>query len=109
LIKEACVIFERGCVNAEPLMKQVIVRAPSELKSILLQGAQNGATWNEFIRYAENSGWVAFPEKVVNSINAVNSEKFKKIGPSRTNQKLILRNFAEFMVKRIIPHRNALQ
>ncbi|MGL6008750.1 MAG: hypothetical protein ACRC1D_04765, partial [Culicoidibacterales bacterium] len=68
LLRDARMIYERGCINAEPLMKQVIARSPAEIKPVLLQAAQSGADWNNFIRCGENSGWIAFPDKIVNNV-----------------------------------------
>ena len=78
LLREASTIFERGCINAEPLMKQVIARSPSELKPILLLAAQQGCSWVTFLRHAENNGWVAFPEKIVNHIYQGNNRQYQR-------------------------------
>jgi len=68
LLKDANMVLHGGCVNAEALIKQVIARSPAEVKAILLGSASSGADWSTFMRCAENSAWIAFPEKIVNQV-----------------------------------------
>ncbi|KAI5151526.1 hypothetical protein ENBRE01_2196 [Enteropsectra breve] len=73
LLKNAKTILERGSINLEPLMKQVIAKSPPEMKGILLQGVMEGCDWNKFLSIAENLAWIAFPEKISN-VNAIEQE-----------------------------------
>jgi hypothetical protein len=77
--------FTKGAASKEPLMKQVIARSPAELKPVLLQAANINADWSNFIRYGENSGWVAFLDKIVNNIY---HEQRKEIPKRRYKEKI---------------------
>lgn len=60
-------------------MKQVIARSPVEVKALLLQAINGGCNWNDFMKYAENASWIAFPEKIVNSLSSTEKNlQFKK-------------------------------
>lgn len=65
LLKDATTIFRRGSVNVDPLIKQVIVRSPGDIKSLLLQAASGSVTWTEFVKKAEEAAWIAFLERIV--------------------------------------------
>ncbi|KAI4292770.1 hypothetical protein PAPHI01_2044 [Pancytospora philotis] len=68
LLADATTCFRRGCINSEPLIKQVIVRSPGDIKSMLLQAASDSLDWTAFVTKAEEAAWIAFPEKVVNEV-----------------------------------------
>ncbi|KAI4293327.1 hypothetical protein PAPHI01_2601, partial [Pancytospora philotis] len=68
LLADATTCFRRGCINSEPLIKQVIVRSPGDIKSMLLQAASESLDWTAFVTKAEGAAWIAFPEKVVNEV-----------------------------------------
>lgn len=68
LLSGATEIIRRECVLPNALIKQVIVRSPEEIKSLLLQAAGKSNSWNEFVKEAQNSAWVAFPERIINEV-----------------------------------------
>lgn len=69
LLKDATLLYRRKAVCSEALMKQLIVRSPGDIKSLLLQAASVRPTWAAFIKSAEDSAWIAFPERIVNEVN----------------------------------------
>ncbi|KAI5150447.1 hypothetical protein ENBRE01_1499 [Enteropsectra breve] len=66
LLKEATQIFEKGLINKQALIKMVIAKSPSELKSYLFQTACSAPDWITFVKNAEDSAWIAFSEKSIN-------------------------------------------
>ncbi|KAF9758233.1 Retrovirus-related Pol polyprotein from transposon, partial [Nosema granulosis] len=73
LLSDATLIFERGCINMEFLLKLTISKAPSELKSLLFQYACSSGDWNTFIKQAEEASWMAFPDRSINSVESSKS------------------------------------
>ncbi|KAI5150401.1 hypothetical protein ENBRE01_1475 [Enteropsectra breve] len=68
LLKDAKLINATKGINATHLMRQVIARSPAGIKSILIQTAQSGATWEDFLKQGEDAAWMAFPEKITGRI-----------------------------------------
>ncbi|KAI4293213.1 hypothetical protein PAPHI01_2487 [Pancytospora philotis] len=75
LLADATTCYRRGCVNSESLIKQVIVRSPGDIKSMLLQAANESADWTTFVTKAEGAAWIAFPERVVNEVMVQDTEQ----------------------------------
>ncbi|MGL6008340.1 MAG: hypothetical protein ACRC1D_02700 [Culicoidibacterales bacterium] len=78
LLKDAKIIIMTHGVSKEHAMRQVIARSPAGLKSLLLQVAQQGVEWEEFLRQAENAAWVVFPERIVGRVSE--EHKMAEIG-----------------------------
>lgn len=68
LLKDARKIKEGKGISVSHLMREVISRAPAGIKSLLLQIAGNGASWETFLREAENAAWIVFPEKILGGV-----------------------------------------
>lgn len=88
LLKDARVVKATRGMNVLHLMRLVIAKSPAGLKSLLLQIAQQGTEWEEFLRQAESAAWMIFPSKIINrvedvtdienTVNAIGSENNKK-------------------------------
>lgn len=64
MLKEGTLLLERGLITVKSLMNMTISKSPIEIKSLLYQIASNTmGDWQEFIRIAEDSSWMAYPEK----------------------------------------------
>lgn len=68
LLREATLLYERNFINAEALTKLVIARAQVEIKALLFQTALGSASWHDFLKKAEESCWIAFPEKILSRV-----------------------------------------
>ena len=71
MLRDADLMLRRGCLTNEHLMKQVIVRAPVDIKAMLLQLAYEGCDWDTFRSRAENTTWIAFPDNIINVVSKV--------------------------------------
>ena len=76
MLKDADLMARRGCLSQEALMRQVIAKAPSELKGMLLQMAYQGGDWDALYRRAERDAWIAFPNNV--AINCAQVEAISR-------------------------------
>ncbi|KAI5151821.1 hypothetical protein ENBRE01_2410 [Enteropsectra breve] len=87
LLKDATLIFRRKCINLEALIKQVIVRSPGDIKSLLLQAAQNSPNWQSFVKSAEDAAWIAFPERIINECSIESDNSVERINYKNTKMK----------------------
>ena len=71
MLRDADLMLRRGCLTNEHLMKQVIVRAPVDIKAMLLQLAYEGCDWDTFRSRAENTTWIEFPDNIINVVSKV--------------------------------------
>lgn len=83
MIKDADLMLRRGCLNKPHLMKEVIARAPSEMKSMLLRMVFDSYDWDSFRKRAENYSWVAFPNNI---LKPVQIQEAQEEGDSKINQ-----------------------
>lgn len=60
LLKKGEFLVEKNCLNTTSCIKLIIARSPLALKPILLQFASVAATWDAFVKDAQNSLWIAF-------------------------------------------------
>lgn len=68
-----------GAIKTELLVKNVIARAPCDIKAILNDEAYGANSWFEFKKGAEGATWIAFPERIVQRVEKYNPQKqFKK-------------------------------
>lgn len=68
LLLDATEIFGRECIHSGPLIKQVIVRSPGDIKSLLLPAVETSSSWPGFVKKAEEAARVAFPERIINEL-----------------------------------------
>ncbi|MGL5706969.1 MAG: retropepsin-like aspartic protease [Aeromonas sp.] len=68
LLRDASLLLNKGCINGRSLIQRVISKSPTEIKSLLIIKAETSGSWDSFRKTAEESAWVAFPEKIVNSV-----------------------------------------
>lgn len=66
---------KNNAMNIKLIMKNIIERAPGEIKAILNTESHNADTWFEFLKGAENASWIAFPEKIVNRVSEEGDRK----------------------------------
>ncbi|KRH92925.1 LTR retrotransposon, partial [Pseudoloma neurophilia] len=97
LLKDATLLFERSLLQSTPLIQLVIAKSPTELKAYLLEKGKSSEDWHQFVSMAEESAWIAFPEKLqINSVNRnpqnvneirnrlpINSSTFRERNPRR--------------------------
>ena len=83
LLKNARILRQTRGIDTMPLMRQVIARVPAGIKSLLLQAVQDGSSWDEFIRAAEESVWMVFPEKTILRISEEENDDINRIGSGK--------------------------
>lgn len=86
LLADAEILARNGAIKVELLVKNVIARAPVDIKSILNSEAKKSKSWFEFKKGAENAAWIAFPEKIVARVEAGREESILRSGKKLQGQ-----------------------
>lgn len=60
LLRKGEFLVEKNCLNTTSCIKLIIARSPMVLKPILLHSASMSATWDVFVKEAQNNLWIAF-------------------------------------------------
>ncbi|KAF9761398.1 hypothetical protein NGRA_2680, partial [Nosema granulosis] len=70
LLESGTILYERNMMNTTALTQVLLTKSPDALKPLLFTAAEQANDWQSFIQRAEQVAFIAYPDKMLNRIEA---------------------------------------